>query len=137
MTRSYFFVKDCPSIKININVSTPGEATTVVTKKRSGGVAEQLATSPSADGIIPTIDIGNGEKLGNSVLDIVTLIELDPVVPQNLWDIAFENLVITYRLEGGIDGEQTYEYDNDDKSRSDSRKTILVKKAIKMILVNQ
>ncbi|MGB8193862.1 MAG: hypothetical protein WCF67_18160 [Chitinophagaceae bacterium] len=134
MTRSYYLKKDTPSITLEVNVSTIGEATTVALKKKSGGVIEKVTSSPLADGIIPLQDIGNGDRLGDSVLDVTTLIELD-MIPQNLWDSSFENLVITYRFSGGIDGPQVYEYDLDDKTRSSSGKTILVRKAIRMILV--
>jgi hypothetical protein len=52
-------------------------------------------------------------------------------VPDNLHDSAFENLRIDYHLNGGVDGEQQFNIDSDDKLRILDNTVIIGTKAIK------
>lgn len=135
MIRSYHITTQSSNISMGVHVSTPGEASSRIFKNRSGGTLEKLTDSGSRpDGIISLGFIGDHLKLADTVLEIITIVELENV-EKSLWDQVFKNIVVEYTLDGGPDGQQLYEYDIDDKTRSKTHKTILIKKAIRIISI--
>lgn len=130
--RVYFLRKDKTAITLNVTPVTIGIASTVVQLKKSGGSVIDLGDSGSdATGTIKDLAVGKSSDIINAVLVATTIINLTDV-PKNQWNAAFENLRITYHLAGGIDGEQDFNVDNDDKIRMMDNKFIVASKAIKL-----
>ena len=130
-SRTYFLSKSDSSIQLNVEPFTIGIASTVVNFKKSGGTVVELGNSAQdPTGIIADIDVGISSDLLNGVLVITTAINLVGVA-DNLHDSAFENLRIDYHLNGGVDGEQHFNIDSDDKLRILDNTVIIGTKAIK------
>lgn len=131
MVRTYFINKDDAPVKLKVTVNSIGIASSIVQRKRSGGSVELLKESKNATGSIPNFTVGASKDIINSTLVINSIIDLANV-DTSLWDDAFNDLDIRYTLNGGVDGEQEYECDSDDKFRIQDNKFIVASKAIKL-----
>ncbi len=131
MVRTYFIKTDDSPIKVKVTVTSIGMAGTIVQRKRTGGAVETLKESTNATGSIPKFTVGNSSDVVNSALVINTIIDLANVDPA-LWQDAFNDLDITYSLSGGVDGDQDFECDSDDKFHIQDNKFIVASKAIKL-----
>lgn len=131
MVRYYYLQNDAAPVTLQATVTAIGIASTVVQRKRSGGAVIPVPVQQDASGSIQPVILGPSADLLQSTLVINTVINLVNVDPY-LWDHAFENAKITYTLQGGLDGEQVFEYDMDDKFRTEDHKIIIISKPIKL-----
>ena len=130
-TRTYFIIPDVSAVTLDVEPVTIGIASTVVKLKKSGGTVVDLGDSgDNPTGTVKNIAVGGSPALLSSVLVIVTSIDL-VAVPEAQWDAVFNNLRINFHLGGGIDGDQNFNVDNDDKFRLPNKKFIIATKAIK------
>ncbi|HPH37907.1 MAG TPA: hypothetical protein PL108_09615 [Sediminibacterium sp.] len=130
-TRVYFLKTTNSTIKLSVLPTTIGIAATIVQLKKSGGSIIDLRDSVNdPNGIIDNLKVGKSTELLNSVLVVTTVVNLVNV-PKGQWDNTFENIRISYPLEGGIDGKQTFNLDNDDKIQIMKKQIIVCTKAIK------
>jgi hypothetical protein len=133
-SRIYYIRDDHSLLLLNVRPVTIGIASTVVQLKRSGGTVLNLGDSGSdASGVIHHLPVGNSSDLVNTVLVVTTIVNLVSV-PQNQWDNVFEQMRVSYRLSGGMDGSQDYNVDNDDRIRIMDNQIIAATKAIKFML---
>ena len=129
--RIYFLKKDNSPVSVEVTPHSIGIISTVVQIKKSGGTVVDLGDSDSdATGKIPALSIGQFPELVDSVLVITIVINLSNV-PKGQWDTVFENLRVTYLMQGGVDGNQPFNLDNDDKFQIMGKKIIVASKAIK------
>lgn len=133
-SRNYYIRKDQALIMIDVRPVTIGIASTVVQLKRSGGTVVSLGDSGGdATGIIHHLPVGTSSDLVNTVLVVTTVVNLVHLQP-NQWDSVFEQLRISYKLSGGMDGNQDFNMDNDDRIRIMDNQIIAVTRAIKFML---
>jgi hypothetical protein len=130
-TRIYFLRNDKTTVSVSVTPVTIGIASTVVKLKKSGGSIVDVGDSGrNATGKVNLTSAGKSSDLLNAVLVVTTIVNLT-AVPKNQWDVIFQNLRITYHLEGGVDRVQDFNVDNDDKTRIMENKFIIATKAIK------
>jgi hypothetical protein len=133
MSNSYHLKNDNSDISVRVKVGTIGNASTIVTKHRSGGTFEEVAASANtAAGNIPKKQIGVSAELISSTLVTDVAILLDGV-PKNQLDQAFENLFVRVTLFGGLDGEQFYDIGPNEKKQFMDKRLIVASKAIKLV----
>ena len=133
-SRIYYIRNDASLVMIDVRPVTIGIASTVVQLKRSGGSVVNLGDSGSdATGHIHHLPVGTSSDLSNTVLVVTTVINLVHL-PQNQWDSVFEQLRIKYKISGGMDGDQDFNVDNDDRIRLMDNQIIAATKAIKFML---
>jgi len=129
--RVYFLSRQATPVTVEVTPVSIGVTSTVVQIKKSGGTVVDLGTSGSdATGKIATLSVGQFPGLLDSVLVITTVVNLTNV-PKSQWDTVFDNFTATYLMQGGIDGDQNYNLDNDDKMQLMEGKLIVSTKAIK------
>ena len=130
-TRVYFLKTTNTAVTLNVRPTVIGIVSTVVQLKKSGGSIIDLGNSGNnATGVITNLPVGKSNDLLNAVLVITTVVNLVNV-PKAQWDSVFDSLRITYQLNGGIDGLQTFNVDNDDKMQIMKKQIIVATKAIK------
>jgi len=130
-TRVYFLKTTNTAVTLNVRPTVIGIVSTVVQLKKSGGSIIDLGNSGNnATGTITNLPVGKSNDLLNAALVITTVVNLVNV-PKAQWDSVFESLRITYQLNGGIDGLQTFNVDNDDKMQIMKKQIIVATKAIK------
>jgi hypothetical protein len=130
-TRVYFLKTTNAAVTLNVRPTVIGIVSTVVQLKKSGGSIIDLGNSGNnATGTITNLPVGKSNDLLNAALVITTVVNLVNV-PKAQWDSVFESLRITYQLNGGIDGLQTFNVDNDDKMQIMKKQIIVATKAIK------
>ena len=124
-------------VSITVEVSTIGEASTIVFKKVGTARPKSVAKTPiddnPADGRIETTTVLKKKDLIDASLDVDTIVELGEVVDPSLWDTAFENLQISYVMEGGADGKKVFKIKDAKKLRSQSRKIVSVELVVNII----
>lgn len=132
MSNSYHLKKDNAEIGVSARVGTIGIASTIVTKRRSGGSFEEIARSIHADGnILPKKAGVSTDLIGATVVaDLAVLLD---GVPQNELDQAFENIFFRVTLLGGLDGEQIFEVRPAEKKQFMDKRLIVASVAIKLI----
>ena len=131
MQRTYLINHDETIITIRVTISTPGFAVTRIFKLPPGGPRGTIADSP-VDGIgdVPETNIDRAENLEGFIIETDTIIKLENIVPSEQWQTCFDNLVCMYEFTGGGDGVRVFDCEEDDKSQSTSKATIVVSKKI-------
>lgn len=133
MSNIYHLKPDNSSISIQVEVGTIGNASSVATKRKSGGTFTEIARSvKTANGNIPRKKAGTSADLAGSTIVVDVAVLLDGV-PKNQLDQAFENLFVRVTLSGGIDGNQFYDVGSGDKNQFMEKRLIVASKAIKLI----
>lgn len=115
-------------IILTVNVSTDGIAGTKISRTPQKGITK----TPKNTGSIEKTKLGTASELHFVLFEVRTTIDLELIDSQN-WDSCFENLSITYTLDGGNDGEITFEMKDEDKHKSITGQTIIVNKYIRTV----
>jgi hypothetical protein len=130
-TRIYFLKKGQSNVSVAVSPVSIGVTSSVAKLKKSGGTVIDVGDSGrDATGTIARAVIGKSNDLLASALVITTIVNLT-AVPKTQWNSVFENLRISYKMSGGIDGPQDFNVDNDDKTQILDGQLIVVTKAIK------
>ena len=133
MSNTYHLRNNDSEIRIRVQVGTIGNASSIATKRRSGGSFEEIAKSAkTAAGNIPTKKVGISNELIGATIVVDEAILLEGV-PKNQLDQAFENLFVRVTLFGGLDGEQFYDITTSEKKQFMEKRLIVASKAIKLI----
>ena len=133
MSNAYHLMNNSNTINIQVKVGTTGNPSSIVTKHRSGGSFEEVASSAkTAAGNIPKKKIGIASELIGSTIVTDVAILLDGI-PKNQLDQAFENLFVRVTLFGGLDGEQFFDIAPSEKKQFMEKRLIVASKAIKLI----
>lgn len=119
-------------IGIDVTIGTPGIAHTIVFQILNADRYEILKESSVDSGNIDINIIGTGKSLIGSYLKIRTAIDFGSI-DSSQWEQLAKKIVAKYTLSGGFDGNQTYSYDEDDKTISDNGRTIIIDKEINLI----
>lgn len=132
MSNYYYLNEGINEISIVVEVETIGNASSIVTRKRTGGSYVVIAESESnASGSIPETDIGISKELIQSVIVVDTAVLLDGI-PPGQYDKVFEDLRIKVTMEGGIDGEQRFNLKETEKKQFMDKTLIVASMAIKL-----
>jgi hypothetical protein len=132
MSNYYYLNEGSNEISIMVEVETIGNASSIVTRKRTGGSYVVIAESESdASGSIPETDIGISKELIQSVIVVDTAVLLDGI-PPGQYDKVFEDLRIKVTMEGGIDGEQRFNLKETEKKQFMDKTLIVASMAIKL-----
>jgi hypothetical protein len=128
MKREYILGEDSNQITLEVTIGTTAIASTVVARHRSGGEKTVIARSDVDSGNIGNTAIGSAAALRDSVLVIVTVLNITD--PTHI-DSMLHGLVTRYKIAGGFSGMQTYDHDTDDITINASNTIVVVSKAIK------
>jgi hypothetical protein len=130
-TRIYFLKKGQANISVAVSPVSIGITSSVAKLKKSGGTVIDIGDSGNdATGSITQVVVGKSADLLASALVITTIVNLT-AVPKTQWKSVFENLRISYKMSGGMDGPQDFNVDNDDKTQILDGQLIIATKAIK------
>jgi hypothetical protein len=130
--KKYFISKNKNEIFITVTVSTPGIASSEVEITLTSGETIEKVKSTDGTGLIVRTSLGIAEDIVNGLIEIDTSILLNKI-PSSDWQNCYDNLVIKYYLEGGIDNQsEPFLIEAKDKHKSVSGKTIGVEKYIKL-----
>lgn len=119
MRKEYKIGQTNKAINILTNIGTPGIAHTKVFQFLPGGQHKLLAQSDASSGSIEKTPIGEGQDLIGSYLKIRTVVDFGSI-DSSQWEQLCESIVGKYGLSGGFLGEQSYNYDEDDKTESNN-----------------
>lgn len=132
MSNTYYLVNNSNEINLKVKVGTRGNAGTVIKKWRSGNsVVTILKSDPNSNGNISNHVIGIASQLIGSTLTIDTAILLDGFSDSEI-DQEFTNVFMEITMQGGLDGEQKYYVDKNEKKEYKGQKLIVITKAIKL-----
>jgi hypothetical protein len=130
--KNYAVNNDSTEIFITVTVSTPGIATSDA-EITVGGKNIKIASSSGGSGLIAKTSLGKSSDIINGLIEIDTDIELD-LVPSSEWQSCYDNLVIKYYFDGGVDNtNQPFICEAIDKHKSVSGKTIGAEKYVLLI----
>lgn len=133
MSNSYHLKTDNSDISVAAKIGTIGIASTIVTKRRSGGSFEEIVRSTkTAAGNISKKKVGISNDLVGSTIVADLAVLLDGV-PKNQLDQAFENLFFRVTLSGGLDGEQIFDVGPTEKKQFMDKRLVVASIAIKLI----
>ena len=133
MSNSYHLRSDGSTVSVKVQVGTIGNASSSVTKHRSGGSFEVVARSAkTAAGNIPKTAAGTSKDLIGQVIVTDVAILLDGV-PKSQLDQAFQQLFVRVTISGGIDGEQFFDISPNEKKQFMDKRLIVASKAIKLL----
>ena len=129
MNAIYYLKNDKSKITFEVQVGTIGNAVTVPTIRRTGGSIIDLQSSIDGSGSIPKSPMGISADLLNSALVVTTMVLFGKA---DDLDQALNNLSMTVTLHGGLDGDQSYNIVNAEKSAFIDHRCILATKVIKL-----
>jgi hypothetical protein len=133
MPETYHIKNDSTAIKYKADVSTIGNASTVPRLRSADASQKNLSPSPpTKNGSIPKRELGKSDELIGSVLIYDTAILLDGLTNAQM-DQAFNSLIISYTLFGGLNGEQTFQLEPAEKLLFKEHKLIVTSKEIKLV----
>lgn len=119
MRKDYKIGKINKEIYLQVKIGTPGIAHTKVFQFLPGGQHKLLAQSDVASGNIKNTLLAEGKDLIGSYLKIRTVVDFGSL-NQSQWEQLCDTIVGKYGLSGGFMGEQSYNYDEDDKTESNN-----------------
>ena len=130
---NYILSNNNNDVSIEVNVSTPGIATTKVFKITAAEI-EEIKRSQNASGDIEPTNIDKANTLNNTLIKVTDDIDLKDVA-KALWQSCFDNLVIQYTMRGGTNGAETFTCKNEEKSQSNDKRFIGCEKRIFLSIV--
>jgi hypothetical protein len=104
-------------ISLKVNVGSPGIVHTIAFQFLPGGQYKKLKESNVQSGNIDLTFIGTGAELIGSYLKIRTVIDFGSI-DSIQWPQLVNTIVEKAFLSGGFAGDQSYSYDEDDKTVS-------------------
>jgi len=119
MRKEYKIGQINTDIYLQTKIGTPGIAHTKVFQFLPGGQHKLLAQSDVDSGCIENTLIGKGKDLIGCYLKIRTVIDFGSI-DSSQWEQLCDAIVGKYGLSGGFLGEQSYNYDEDDKTESNN-----------------
>jgi len=126
MRKSYKIGRNENQISVNVIIGTKGIAQTKVFQFLPGGQYKLLAVSNAQSGNIDNAFIGNGSDLIGSYLKIRTIIDLGSIADVTQWPQLSDCVSAKFGLSGGFLGNQSYSFDEDDKTDSSSGQVIII-----------
>lgn len=125
MRKGYKIGNKDNDIKLKATVGTPGIAHTKVFQFLGGGQVKSITESNVDSGNIQEVSIGKGSDLFGSFIRIRTVIDFGSI-DSSQWDQLYETIVGKYGISGGFAGNQSYTYDDDDKSNNNTGQFVII-----------
>lgn len=116
MEKQYDLGDTFDELKINVDIGTPGLASTGVYLVMGGGQFRKLAESDVDSGDVLFTE-EDAQNLVGHLLKVRTIVDFVNV-DEDQWETLSNAIVSTLTLSGGFSGIQTYLYDADDKTTS-------------------
>lgn len=131
MKRNYDTGIDTNQILLGVKVGTVGTAYTSVYVARSGEQSSKIEESNVDSGSIQDKIIGDTKNLKNSYLIIRTTVDFSNIDKEK-WENQTDKIVVKYHINGGLSGNQIYNYDIDDVDIVFGGKIVIITKPIEL-----
>lgn len=125
MRKGYKIGKFNDPIVFKANIGTPGIVNTKVFQFFGDRQSKLLTESNVDSGNIQETSLGKGSDLINSYLKIRSIIDFG-TIDSSQWEQLYDNIVGKYGISGGFAGNQSYSYDEEDKTKSSNGRFVVI-----------